>query len=237
MLRNLFNVGGNAAADGIAKWDGENWSSLGNIPIGCPQTTGTCLIAVAIGKNDAVYVGGQRENLFDIDEADFVAKWNGTEWSALGSNGDGDGAFSDPVLAMAVDQTGPEDIVYLSMVGTTLRNNDDSVGHLIKWDGTEWSQAGPNKIAEDYPLALTVTSNGGVLIGGEFYEGLAAFLPILMAQKLMHLVWIQALSQFSTTLFTLSLLMLMVIFTLADCLLTQIWILMLMALQFLLQLI
>lgn len=172
---NLFNVGGNAAADGIAKWDGENWSSLGNIPIGCPQTTGTCLIAVAIGKNDAVYVGGQRENLFDIDEADFVAKWNGTEWSALGSNGDGDGAFSDPVLAMAVDQTGPEDIVYLSMVGTTLRNNDDSVGHLIKWDGTEWSQAGPNKIAEDYPLALTVTSNGGVLIGGEFYEGLAAF--------------------------------------------------------------
>ncbi|MCX6457475.1 MAG: hypothetical protein NTU55_00255 [Actinobacteria bacterium] len=164
----FLNVDGNEAADGIAKWDGENWSSLGNTPIGC---TGTCLKAVAIGKNDAVYVGGLRQNLFGIAEADYVAKWNGTEWSALGSNGAGNGAFNNYVLAMAVNQTGPEDIVYLSMDGTELRNGD-LVGYLIKWDGTEWSQAGPNKIENRYPRALTVTSNGGVLIGGWFDGGI-----------------------------------------------------------------
>jgi hypothetical protein len=48
--------------------------------------------AVAVHGN-IVYVGGSFRNANSIPEADFVAKWNGTTWSALGSNGSGDGSI------------------------------------------------------------------------------------------------------------------------------------------------
>ena len=167
----FYNIGGDENADHIAKWDGTSWSSLGEISIGatgaCGDDYGYCLNAVAIGMNDAIYVGGQTENFFGISEADYIAKWNGTEWVALGSNGGGDGNLNSYALRIAVDTSGTEDLVYVSYDDSQLGNGDE-VGQFIKWDGTQWSQAGPSKITNGLIRALTLTSNGGVLVGGWF---------------------------------------------------------------------
>ena len=175
---NFYNVGG-ANGDAIVKWDGENWSALGNTQIGCPDTAMACLRALAIGKDDSVYVGGHRQNMFGIPEADYIAKWNGTEWVALGNNGSGNGALRAVVMSLAVDVTGEEDIVYVGNDSTTLRNGDE-VGYFIKWDGTQWTQVGPKKIDDNYVRNITITSSGGVLFGGYFNyiqdNSLAAYL-------------------------------------------------------------
>ena len=162
---NFYNVG-SSNGDGIVKWDGENWSSLGDTEVGCSDTAMNCLRAVAIGKNDVVYVGGHRQNMFGIAQADYIAKWDGTAWTALGSDG-ANGALRDLVMALTVDQTGSEDIVYAGYANRELRNNT-SVGYFIKWDGTQWSQTGPKKIENEYVRGLAMTSDGGVLVGGYF---------------------------------------------------------------------
>ena len=166
----FYNIGGDPNADGIAKWDGTSWSSIGDIEVGCDESWDWCLRAVAIGKNDAVYVGTNGTgNLFGIAEADDIAKWNGSEWVALGSNGDGDGALSDYVYQIAVDTSGEEDIVYVTYNGDYL-TDETEVGRFIKWDGSQWSQVGPVQINNGPTRALAITSNGGVLVGGWFDE-------------------------------------------------------------------
>jgi len=172
----FFNIGGDPEADAIVKWDGASWSAIGGesaVAIGCEGNLTWCLNAVAIGKDDAIYVGSNgQQNLFGNAEADFIAKWNGANWVALGSNGAGDGAFDYTyIIRIAVDTTGLEDVVYVSTDAADLRGNP--IGRFVKWDGNEWSQAGPNKItgASRTPVrAITLTSNGGVLVGGWFDE-------------------------------------------------------------------
>jgi hypothetical protein len=163
---NFYNIG-SANGDAIVKWDGENWSALGNTQIGCNETAKACLRALAIGKDDSVYVGGHRVNMFGIQAADYIAKWNGTEWVALGNNGSFDGALRGVVMSLAVDVTGDEDIVYVGHDDDRLRNGD-VVGYFIKWDGTQWTQVGPRQIDYDYVRNITITSSGGVLFGGYF---------------------------------------------------------------------
>ena len=169
----FFNIGEDPLADGIVKWDGTSWSAIGGeaaVDIGCEGNGNWCLVAVAIGKDDAVYVGSNgMANLFGIPEADNIAKWNGTAWVALGSDGEGDGNLSGYALRIAVDTSGAVDIVYVSYNDSTLRDGSP-VGHFIKWDGDAWSKAGPTQIVEDAVRAITVTSGGGVLIGGWFEE-------------------------------------------------------------------
>ena len=43
----------------------------------------------------SVYVGGGFQNVAAIPEADFVARWSDSSWSALGSNGAGDGPLNN----------------------------------------------------------------------------------------------------------------------------------------------
>ena len=56
---------------------------------------------IVISGSD-VYVGGRFTNAAGIATADRLARWNGAAWSALGSNGAGDGAFSARVSDMDI---------------------------------------------------------------------------------------------------------------------------------------
>lgn len=79
-------------ADYIAKWDGVNWSALGNNGAGVGAMN-AMVVSLAIDGSDNVYAGGSFTNAAGIAEADYVARWNGSSWSALGSNGSGNGAL------------------------------------------------------------------------------------------------------------------------------------------------
>jgi hypothetical protein len=94
------------AADYIARWDGTNWSSLGSSKTNDGSLTAP-VRTIAVNGTD-VYVGGEfmdvRENTKVFYEADRIARWNGTHWYPLGSNGVGSGSLNDAVLGLAIDQ-------------------------------------------------------------------------------------------------------------------------------------
>lgn len=54
---------------------------------------GASVFALAVSGSD-LYVGGEFRNVAGIPEADYIARWDGKSWSALGSNGTGNGALN-----------------------------------------------------------------------------------------------------------------------------------------------
>ncbi len=99
------NAAGIAAADYVARWDGVTWSALGSNGAGNGALSGGSEVyALAVSGTD-LYVGGWFQNATGIAAADFVARWDGAAWRALGSNGAGDGALNDWVRALAVSGT------------------------------------------------------------------------------------------------------------------------------------
>jgi hypothetical protein len=85
-------------ADYLAKWNTGTsaWSDVGGtLPNGYVRS-----IAVS-GSN--LYVGGDFTD--SVGPIDYVAKWNGSTWSALGSNGSNNGALNARVNGLALTST------------------------------------------------------------------------------------------------------------------------------------
>jgi hypothetical protein len=78
----LFSFADSISVNHIAKWDGLGWTALGT---GIQQATSstTPVNAIAVHGND-VYVGGTIANAGGI-EVRAIARWDGTNWHALGS--------------------------------------------------------------------------------------------------------------------------------------------------------
>ena len=76
-----FGTAGTLHVGGIAKWNGSSWSAL------APGSLGGFPAAMAVfddGSGAALYVGG-RINNFPQLSARYLAKWDGSIWSGLGS--------------------------------------------------------------------------------------------------------------------------------------------------------
>ncbi len=96
-----FITAGGVTANAIARWDGNTWSALGSgmgggNPYGPPS--GPVVYALAASGAD-VYAGGEFTSTGGVT-ANYIAKWDGSTWSALGS-----GVNSD-VWALAADGAG-----------------------------------------------------------------------------------------------------------------------------------
>jgi hypothetical protein len=70
-----FTTAGGVVANNIAKWDGSNWSALGNGVDGGINT-------IVVNGSD-IYVGGWFTTVGGMS-ANHIAKWDGSSWSALG---------------------------------------------------------------------------------------------------------------------------------------------------------
>ncbi|MBL8061663.1 MAG: S-layer homology domain-containing protein [Anaerolineales bacterium] len=171
---NVSNQGVNIlAADYIVKWDGTNWSALGSNGVGEGSINST-VETLAMDGNGNLYVGGQffnvNNNGVSLPEADYIAKWDGTNWHALGSNGSSNGALNNLVYSIA---TSGNDI-YVGGGFTNVNNNGVSLpaaDYAAKWDGTNWSALGSNG-ASDGSLNSNVYSldadGSNVYVGGNF---------------------------------------------------------------------
>ncbi len=162
------------AADYVAKWDGSSWSALGSNGAGNGSLNGY-VYALAVSGTD-LYAGGSFANVNNngvvLNAADYVAKWNGSSWSALGSNGAGDGALNSYVYALALSGT----YLYAGGAFTNVNNNGavlNAADYVVKWNGSNWSALGSNGAGDGalnrivYAFALMGTD---LLVGGFFTD-------------------------------------------------------------------
>jgi hypothetical protein len=135
---NLENV---PAADNVAYHDGGGWHAMGSTGGG---SSCLCALDAYVRALDAsgtdVYVGTEGSNVAGIPQADHVAKWSGSAWSALGSNAGGaDGWF--PVGTNIYDLAGLGSYVFAT--GTFQNADGDARADNVAWfDGTAWHPVG-----------------------------------------------------------------------------------------------
>jgi len=86
---------GMTPADYFIQWNGSQWIAPGG---GNSESAIKARVHTIVGSGSNVYVGGNFINVGvganAIPTGDRLAKWNGTSWSSLGSNGTGDGALN-----------------------------------------------------------------------------------------------------------------------------------------------
>jgi len=131
-----------------------NWSSMNPSIAGADST----VLAAVVDGSGNVYIGGAFTVVGDVI-ANYIAKWDGSSWSALGSGMGGGG-----VSALAVSGSN----VYAGGDFTTAGGSD--AFYIAKWDGSSWSAVGSG-MGGGYPVttvsALAV-SGSNVFTGGIF---------------------------------------------------------------------
>jgi hypothetical protein len=134
---NLENI---AAADNVAYLpSGGTWQPMG-------AGAGSCLCAVntfvrgltAVGTD--VYVGTDANDIAGIPQADHVARWDGSAWSALGADsGGGNGWLPTTTSINALTSDG----FRLFVTGTFQNANGDArADNVAFFDGTNWHPVG-----------------------------------------------------------------------------------------------
>jgi hypothetical protein len=176
---NFYNASNNGAAltaaDCIAKWDGTNWSALGNNGAGNGSLGGS-VYAIAINGTD-IYAGGNFINVNNngavLNAADYVAKWNGSNWSALGSNGAGSGSLNAVVSVITINGS----TFYMGGSFTDVNNNGVVLGaadYVAKWNGSNWSALGSDGAGDGALNSAGIPSEwvaAIALIGSDVYVG------------------------------------------------------------------
>jgi len=152
-----FTTAGGTAVNGLARWDGSNWSALGS-----EVNTPWCMGVYDDGSGSALYVGGA----FGGTVLGFtgVARWDGAEWSGLGSGMPGS------VLALAVHDDGSGHALYAG--GNFSTAGSSPANKIAKWNGSSWSALGSG-MGGTFPSvqALVVSDDGGgpaLYAGGSF---------------------------------------------------------------------
>ena len=155
----VFVTAGDGLANALAKWDGTNWTNVG---LGVTNELLASLVAVnamAREGND-LYVGGAFTKAGGVG-AGSIARWDGTNWSALGVTG-----LTGGINAVAV--VGND--IYAAGSFTTI--GGVSANSIARWNGTSWSalatgitQSGGSQAGQVFALAVNGTD---LYVGGFF---------------------------------------------------------------------
>ncbi|WP_234359375.1 hypothetical protein [Plantactinospora sp. BC1] len=139
-----FSQAGGTAANGIARWSGGAWSTLGTGFNGD-------VLALAVQDGALVATGGFTQA--GGTAANYVAEWTGSAWVALGAGLNAEGR--------ALTVFGAE----LVVGGTFTQAGGAAANYVARWDGSRWAALGGG--TEDIVLALAV--QGGRLVAGGFF--------------------------------------------------------------------
>jgi hypothetical protein len=133
------SMGGVAATNKVAKWNGSAWSSISS------GFTGTEIRTAVVAANGVLYVGGVFSNIGGV-AAGNVAQYNGSAWSAVGA-----GLVGGVNALLAVGSK-----VYAACDDNTVR----------VYNGTSWSSIGTAVGGNAFGLA--VDARGFIYAGGTF---------------------------------------------------------------------
>jgi hypothetical protein len=136
----FINLENAAAADNVAYLPaGGIWQPMGS-------GAGSCLCAVAgfvrgltaIGTD--VYIGTDANDVAGIQQADHVAKWNGSAWSALGADSGGTDGWLPPTTSINALTSA---FSHLFVTGSFQNANGDArADNIAYFDGTSWHPVG-----------------------------------------------------------------------------------------------
>ncbi|MHC1726203.1 MAG: hypothetical protein AB9866_09385 [Syntrophobacteraceae bacterium] len=155
-----FTTASGVAANYIAKWNGSAWSALGS-GMGVNENEFFGVYALAVDATGNIYAGG-RFTTAGGSPARYVAKWNGSAWSALGS-GIGSDLNVPAVFTLALDSWGN-----LYAGGHFSVAGDVPASNIAFWNGNNWSALGPG--TSSIVCALTTDKKGNLYAGGVFAE-------------------------------------------------------------------
>jgi hypothetical protein len=147
----------------IAKLEGDHWTPLGT---GMGLSSGFVWIMTEFddGTGPALYVGGDFLEAGGI-AVNRIAKWNGTNWSALGS---GMNATVRGAMTVFDDGTGPA----LYVGGDFSIAGGRPISHIAKWDGHQWSSVGGGTGGSNNSVRSLVVHDDGtgpaLYVGGKF---------------------------------------------------------------------
>ncbi|MFO0835996.1 MAG: GC-type dockerin domain-anchored protein [Phycisphaerales bacterium] len=138
-------------ASRIARWDGSSWWALG-------AGMNNDVLALTLMPNGDLIAGGAFTSAGGV-AANRVARWNGSAWSAMGTGMDG------VVAALAVR---PNGVLYAGGEFTTASGSN--CNRFSYWNGAAWARPDVffTSMFNAPVRALTVTTTGLLIIGGEF---------------------------------------------------------------------
>jgi hypothetical protein len=159
------DLGGETTTDYIARFNGNSWQGLLS-PSGVGLSPGSGsgqsgVFALSFDSRGNLYVGGKFSDAGGNENADFLARWDGTNWSALGASTPND-ALRD------IEVINDNEILIgglFTRVGTV-----DGTRHIARWDGTAWQKIGDTPLTS-YLLNIEHSRNGNIYISGHFFPG------------------------------------------------------------------
>jgi hypothetical protein len=150
-----FNLAGGVNVNGLAKWNGTTWSAVGSSLIG---PGGTAFVSSLEILNNELYVGGMFTYAGALS-VNNIAKWNGSNWFALGTGVNY--STSSPFSVIVIKAHNNE--IYISVgnfsAGGVNANN------IAKWDGNNLATLGTGLNNAGYALA---SYNNELYVGGAF---------------------------------------------------------------------
>lgn len=166
-----FDSIGGVAARGIARWNGQSWSSVGGSLGSMPgQVNAASAYALAIhddGSGPKLFVGGNFTKAGTV-AANRIARWDGAAWSALGSGFTyqyGDSVSNIAVFALASFDDGSGKKLYAG--GRFARAGGVPASGVARWNGSGWTALGSGTNNEVQALTVHDDGSGPMLyVGG-----------------------------------------------------------------------
>jgi trimeric autotransporter adhesin len=150
-----FDTVGGSVIKRIAKWNGTAWSGLGSGITGGLLGIGT--VRALTVYNGELIAGGYFK-IAGGDSVNYIAKWNGTAWSPLGSGMSGAAPY---VEALAVFNN------ELYAGGTFDSSGGVKTNGIAKWNGTGWSAIGTG-LSPNYGVYALYVFYNYLYIGGGY---------------------------------------------------------------------
>ena len=172
----LYAVGYYTSAGGllvgaVGRWDGGAWSTLGQglrdrRQAEAPWAETFDIRALAVwndGMGPALYAGGNLTHAGGV-EAENVARWDGSSWSALGAGLDA----ASPNSYVSALAGGPGGQLYAGGKFVTPAE-PAPLRRVARWDGTEWLPLGDGITSPSYAIVNALAYfDGALYAGGDF---------------------------------------------------------------------
>jgi hypothetical protein len=161
-----FEAAGGVPASRMAKWDGVAWSPLADGGTFGPVYA---LTVFDDGSGPALYAGGQFIAAGGVP-ASRIAKWDGAEWSLLGSGVEGGDAPRVFALTVFDDGAGAGPALYAG--GQFMTAGGVTANSVARWNGAAWSALDSGMGGGDLPgLGALAVFDDGAGAGAALYAG------------------------------------------------------------------